>query len=76
MRLALVDLSALFVPAWKAIPSSEPASAPHDAVVSRVRRLAERTGAAIATLPDEGHFWMLESPERVAAIITDFWATV
>lgn len=42
----------------------------------RVRRLAERTGAAIATLPDEGHFWMLESPERVAAIITDFWATV
>ena len=41
----------------------------------RVRRLAERTGAAIATLPDEGHFWMLEAPERAAAIITDFWAT-
>jgi pimeloyl-ACP methyl ester carboxylesterase len=42
----------------------------------RVRRLAERTGAAIAPLPDEGHFWMLESPERAAAIITDFWATI
>jgi pimeloyl-ACP methyl ester carboxylesterase len=42
----------------------------------RVRRLAERTGAAVTSLPDEGHFWMLESPQRAAAAITDFWATL
>jgi pimeloyl-ACP methyl ester carboxylesterase len=42
----------------------------------RVARLAERTGAAIAPLPDEGHFWMLESPEKVARILTEFWASV
>lgn len=40
----------------------------------RVKTLAARTGASIAELPDEGHFWMLESPERVAAILTSFWA--
>ena len=42
----------------------------------RVRRLAERTGAAVAPLPDAGHFWMLESPEHVADILTEFWASV
>ncbi len=41
----------------------------------RVRRLAERTGAAIATMPDAGHFWMLDDPSLAAATITDFWAT-
>lgn len=42
----------------------------------RVRRLAERTGAAIATFPDAGHFWMLDDPAGSAASITDFWATL
>ena len=40
----------------------------------RVAALAERTGAAVATLPDEGHFWMLEAPERAATAIRAFWA--
>lgn len=42
----------------------------------RVERLARRTGAAVVSLPDEGHFWMLESPEKVARVLTDFWASV
>jgi pimeloyl-ACP methyl ester carboxylesterase len=40
----------------------------------RVVRLAERTGATIVQFPDEGHFWMLEVPERAATVITGFWA--
>jgi pimeloyl-ACP methyl ester carboxylesterase len=42
----------------------------------RVKRLATRTGAAVVPLPDAGHFWMLESPEPIAAIITQFWAGI
>jgi pimeloyl-ACP methyl ester carboxylesterase len=42
----------------------------------RVRRLAERTGAAVATMPDAGHFWMLDDPAASAAAIADFWATI
>ena len=40
----------------------------------RARRLAERTGSQIAPLPDAGHWWMLDSPARAAAIIAAFWA--
>lgn len=40
----------------------------------RARRLAERTGATVAELPDAGHWWMLEDPEGVAARLEAFWA--
>lgn len=40
----------------------------------RVRRLADRTGATVVELPDAGHWWMLESPESAATVVTDFWA--
>ncbi|MEX2292905.1 MAG: alpha/beta hydrolase [Acidimicrobiales bacterium] len=39
----------------------------------RARRLAKRTGADIVELPDCGHFWMLEQPERCAQILTEHW---
>lgn len=39
-------------------------------------RLAERTGARTAELPDAGHWWMLESPAAAAAILEGFWAEV
>lgn len=42
----------------------------------RVRRLAERTGAEIADLPDAGHWWMLEDPAGAARLLTEFWARV
>jgi len=42
----------------------------------RVQRLAARTGASVAELPDAGHFWMLEFPDQVAALLTEFWAGV
>lgn len=41
MRIALIDLSSMFVPTWKASSADEPASAVHDSVVRRVRRLAD-----------------------------------
>ena len=40
----------------------------------RGRRLAERTAATVVELPDAGHWWMLESPESAAMLLTDFWA--
>jgi len=40
----------------------------------RAVRLAERTGARLAELPECGHFWMLQDPEGVAAVIRDFWS--
>jgi pimeloyl-ACP methyl ester carboxylesterase len=42
----------------------------------RAARLAKRTGAELVELPDAGHFWMLEDPVGVAALLTDFWARV
>lgn len=39
----------------------------------RSQRLADRTGADIVELPDAGHFWMLEQPQRAAQILTEHW---
>jgi pimeloyl-ACP methyl ester carboxylesterase len=41
--------------------------------VDRARRLAERTRADLVELPDTGHFWMLEQPQRCAQILTEHW---
>lgn len=47
--LALIDLASLFVPAWKAVPPTEPADAPHNITVARVRSIAaEHDHCAIA----------------------------
>lgn len=40
----------------------------------RVGRLAARTGAEVLTLPDAGHFWMLDSPGPVAEALGSFWS--
>jgi pimeloyl-ACP methyl ester carboxylesterase len=40
---------------------------------ARAARLAQRTGAELVELPGTGHFWMLEDPAGVAAILTRFW---
>jgi pimeloyl-ACP methyl ester carboxylesterase len=40
----------------------------------RVASLASRIGAELVTLPDNGHWWMLEDPAWGADIIGDFWA--
>lgn len=41
---------------------------------ARARRLAERTNAQLAPLPDAGHWWMLDSPAQAASIIAAFWS--
>jgi pimeloyl-ACP methyl ester carboxylesterase len=35
--------------------------------------LAERVGGQVASLPDRGHWWMLEDPVPAAAAISAFW---
>lgn len=40
----------------------------------RARRLAERTGAEVCSLPDAGHFWMLDDTAAAAAALTALWA--
>lgn len=40
----------------------------------RARRLAERTGAAVVSLPEAGHWWMLDSVDASAGALDDFWA--
>lgn len=39
----------------------------------RARRLADRTGAQVVSLPEGGHWWMLDSPDAAAAALTAFW---
>ncbi|MCB1030159.1 MAG: alpha/beta hydrolase [Acidimicrobiales bacterium] len=39
----------------------------------RVGRLAERTGAQVAALPNSGHFWMLDDAPGAARAISTFW---
>lgn len=39
-------------------------------------RLAERTGASTAELPDAGHWWMLEQPAEAAAVLERFWSGI
>ncbi len=40
----------------------------------RARRLADRTGAELCSLPEAGHFWMLDQTAEAAAALTDFWS--
>lgn len=42
----------------------------------RAKRLASRTGARLAELPEAGHWWMLEDPVGVAALLQGFWAEI
>jgi len=38
--------------------------------------VARRLGATTARLDDLGHCWMAEDPQRVAAVLRSFWATL
>lgn len=40
----------------------------------RARRLADRTGAEVVSLPEGGHWFMLDSTDEAAAALTTFWA--
>ena len=37
---------------------------------------ADRVGAAVATLPGAGHWWMLDHPDDAAAVLDRFWSTL
>lgn len=37
-------------------------------------RFAERTGSTRVVREDSGHWWMLDDPKGIAALLTDFWA--
>ena len=40
------------------------------------RRAAARAGARVEVLDSLGHWWMAQDPKRVAATLTQFWASV
>ena len=40
------------------------------------RRSAERAGAKLQVLPDLGHWWMTQDPDRAAHALNRFWATL
>jgi pimeloyl-ACP methyl ester carboxylesterase len=40
----------------------------------RARWAAERAGAAVAVLPERGHWWMLEDPQSGARALEHFWS--
>jgi pimeloyl-ACP methyl ester carboxylesterase len=40
------------------------------------RRAAGRAGARVVVLDGLGHWWMTEDPDRGAAALADFWATL
>ena len=40
------------------------------------RNSARRTGASVTELDGLGHWWMLQDPERGAAVLQEFWASV
>ena len=40
------------------------------------RQVAQRLGARVHDLPDQGHWWMLGDPAAGAAMLTAFWATL
>jgi pimeloyl-ACP methyl ester carboxylesterase len=40
------------------------------------RRSAEKAGAQIAVLQDQGHWWMCQDPEQGAQVLTNFFATL
>jgi hypothetical protein len=39
------------------------------------RRAAARAGARVAVLDGLGHWWMVQDPQRAAAMLNDFWST-
>jgi hypothetical protein len=38
--------------------------------------IAKSLGATIATMENQGHWWMLGDPEQGAAKLTEFWASL
>jgi hypothetical protein len=38
--------------------------------------VAERLGAKTARLDDLNHCWMAEAPDKAAAVLENFWATL
>jgi pimeloyl-ACP methyl ester carboxylesterase len=39
------------------------------------QRAAAKAGARVETLPDKGHWWMLQDPAAAASLLASFWST-
>lgn len=64
--LLLIDLSSIYHPIWHAMPPDEPASAPHDATVRRVRAMAERVDHVAVCCDAPTNWRKAEYPEYKA----------
>jgi pimeloyl-ACP methyl ester carboxylesterase len=65
------DFQSIPAPGLILLPSDDPFLSAEGA-----RSAVARTGAGLAELAGLGHWWMLQDPERVAPVLTDFWASV
>lgn len=65
------DFLAVDLPGMIVIPAGDPfLDAP------QARDTAERVGARVADLEGLGHWWLMEDPDRAAALLQDFWTSV
>lgn len=64
--------SAAARPGLALLPTADPFIGPGE----NRRRAAERAGARVEVLEGLGHWWMVEDPQRGAAALTEFWATL
>jgi len=53
-----------------------PADDPFTGGLDAARRVADRVGAEVEVLDGLGHWWMLQDPERAAAVLRGFWSSV
>ena len=65
------DFQDVKAPGLVLIPSEDPFLSADGA-----RSGAERAGAKVADLDGVGHWWMLQDPQRGAAVLNDFWSSL
>lgn len=73
-----VDVGHEWGPAFKDIPKPGSVLVPADDPFlppEGARAGASGSGAGIVPLDGLGHWWMLQDPQRSAAVLNDFWAT-
>ena len=65
------DFHDIAVPGIALLPSEDPFLSADGS-----RLAAGRAGIDVVELAGLGHWWMLQDPERAAAILNDFWASL
>jgi len=65
------DFQEIAAPGLALLPSEDPFLSADGS-----RRAARRAGVDVVELPGLGHWWMLQDPDRGAAVLSEFWASL